>query len=66
MLECSGNIDNLFLKIKNSYTINVSKIEEKEWCNLLNDNDEISMNKLLAWKKLWSIIFVYPTNESTL
>jgi hypothetical protein len=66
MLECSGNIDNLFLKIKNSYTINVSKIEEKEWCNLLNDNDEISMNKLLPWKKLWSIIFVYPTNESTL
>jgi hypothetical protein len=61
--DYSGDTDNLFLHIKNSWGIDTcNKEKEKTWCNLINDN-KISINKLLlTWDRDWDIVFFYPEN----
>ena len=61
--DYSGDTDNLFLHIKNSWGIDTcNKEKEKTWCNLINDN-KISINKLLlTWDRYWDIVFFYPEN----
>ena len=64
---CSGSVDNLFLHIKNSWGINRCYKEQVEsWCNLIDENNKISMNLLLKWDKYFSIIFFYPTDYTYL
>jgi len=60
--DCSGDTDNLFLYIKNSHGITCDKKEQKAWCDLINDDNTISLNELLLWDNKWSIVFFYPEN----
>jgi hypothetical protein len=57
--DCSDDVNDLYLDIKNSWGLKSCQEDDEEWCKLINDN-KISMNLLLSSGIHFYIFFFYP------